>query len=717
MKVSAAGGGALVIGFFIGHEALSQEPALLESSAFEPNAFLKIDRNGIVTLISKNPEIGQGIKTSLPMILAEELDVDWKDVRVIQADLDRKYGPQFAGGSTGVNLNWQRLREAGAVARAMLVSAAAQVWEVEEKDCFAMKGLVHHRTSSKTLGYGELVDPASRLPIPEDVPLKTAKEYRIIGTSKKDVDIQEIVSGKTRFGLDTRVGGMLYASIEKAPTFGGTVAGFDDTKAKAVPGVRHVVAIEPLENPTHLTAGVAVIADSTWAAMRGRDVLDVTWNPGPMPEESTESLRAQFEESTKKQGKVLRDDGNVEEALANAEKLLDAVYEVPFLAHAPMEPMNCIADVRSDRCEIWGPMQTPGLAHWLATRVTGLPRESVIVHMMRCGGGFGRRLTADYAAEAVYLSKAVGAPVQVVWTREDDIKHDYYRPASLHRLQAGLDADGRIKAWHVHQSSTSRYKFRMDEDPPETTEIFSDAFPAGFIPNFRMEYTPAETRVPTGAWRGPGMHSTAFVDQCFLDEIAVAAGRDPLDLRLEMLGTEPRDMPYRDHGGPSYNTGRLRKVLELAAEKAGWGTPLLDGVGRGIAAHFTFGSYAAEAAEVSVESGRVKVHRVVAAVDCGIVINPQDASAQIEGGITMGLGEALYGEVTIKQGEAQQSNFDSYPLLTFGETPEIEVYFVPSEDTPQGLGEIGLPPLAPAVCNAIFALTGKRIRRLPIGRV
>jgi isoquinoline 1-oxidoreductase beta subunit len=714
LKVSAAAGGGLVLGFCIPLEESAVPSPALAAEMFEPNAFLKIATDGAVTLMAKNPEIGQGIKTSLPMIIAEELSVDWESVRIEQADLNRKYGGQWAGGSTGVTLNWDMLRKAGAAAREMLITAAAREWKADARACYAKSGIVHHRSSGRSMAYGDLADAASKLPVPEDVPLKDPKDFGIIGTPIRNTDNEAIVTGHTRFGMDTRVPGMLFAVIEKPPVFGGRVRHVDASKARAVSGVRHVVEIEPLDNPTHLISGVAVVADSTWAAMKGREALEISWDPGPHAKEDSKSLRVQFERLTSKKGKVLRDDGNVDEALAGAATTLQAVYEVPFLSHAPLEPMNCVADVRKDRCEIWGPLQVPGGAFQLAAAITGLPPQAITVHMVRAGGGFGRRLMSDYAAEAVFLSKAVGTPVQVCWSREDDMRHDYYRPAGFHRLRAGIDGRGRLIAWDIHTATTSRYKFRMDGAPPETTEVFPDAFPAGFVPNFRLAYSAADTGVPTGAWRGPGKNANTFVDQCFLDEIAHSAGKDPIDFRLQLLG-DARDMPYRDHGGPTYNTGRLKHVIELAAKKSGWERPLPHGRGRGIAAHFMFGAYVAEVAEVTVKnSGDLEVNRVVAAVDCGQLINPSGARAQIEGGIIHGLSAALHGEITIARGGAVEGNFDQYPLLRIGETPSIDVHFVPSSEHPQGLGEMSLPSIAPALCNAIYAATGKRIRRLPI---
>jgi len=714
LKVSAAAGSGFIIGFYVPVDERTLVPVAEAAESFEPNAFLEILRDGSVTIMAKNPEIGQGVKISLPMIIAEELDVEWKDVRIEQADLHLKYGGQWAGGSTGVTLNWDMHRKVGATARDMLVRAAANKWKVDKTECSTKSGTVHHRPSGRSIRYGDLVDDAAKLPVPENAPLKDPKEFRIVGTTKKNIDAADLATGRAQFGYDVTVPGMLYAVIEKPPVFGGRVKSVDGSRARAVPGVRDVVEVEPMPDPTNRVAGVAVLAESTWAALKGREALDIEWVGGPHKDESSASLSAQFEALTKKTGEVIRDDGNVDEAIAGAATTLDAVYEFPFLSHAPLEPMNCVADVKENFCEIWGPLQVPGGAHRLAMAITGLPPEKILVHMIRGGGGFGRRLMSDAAAEAVYLSKTVGKPVQVVWTREDDMRHDYYRPAGLHRMRAGIDKDGALTAWRVHSSTTSRYRFRGSDDPAWSTEVFPDAFPAGLIPHYRMAYSPADTGVPTGAWRGPGKNANTFADQCFVDEIAHAAGTDPVDIRLQLLG-DARDMPYRDHGGPTYNTGRLKNVIELAAKKGRWEKRMRTGSGRGIAAHFMFGAYVAQVAEVTVNtSGDLTVDRVVAVVDCGIVINPGGAAAQIEGGILHGLSATLHGEITIERGRAVQGNFDEYPLLRIGETPVIEIHFVESTEHPQGLGEMALPSIAPAVANAIFAATGKRVRRLPI---
>jgi len=683
--------------------------------SFAPNVFVEIAPDDTVTIVAKNPDIGQGVKTSFPLIIAEELGADWARVRLVDADYGEVYGPQGAGGSWGIRGDWDDLRKAGATAREMLIAAAAQAWGVEAETCAAEEGVVLHRPSGRKLSFGKLAGAAARLPVPRQARLKDPKDFRLIGQSHRGVDNPAVVTGRVHFGLDVRLPGMLFAVIAKPPIFGARVARVDATAALAVSGVRRVVRIEGLDNPTHLLPGVAVIADSTWAALRGRDALEVEWQGGSA-EESTAALWEQFRTLAARPGKALRTTGDPDAALARSARVLAAVYEVPFLAHAALEPINCTADVRAGRCELWGPFQHPRSARALAARVTGLPEPAVTVHMTRVGGGFGRRLMSDFAPEAALLSKAAGAPVQVVWTREDDFRHDFYRPAGHHTLRAGLDGEGRPIVWTHRLVNTSRYAFRRDEEPPEASELYVDDFPAGFIPNFRLEYTPAKTEIPTGPWRATLHSANAFVVQSFVDEIAHARGTDPLALRRELLGA-PREIPYAGHGGPILDTGRLRGVLDLAAEKAGWGRPLPPGWGRGIAVHFTFGSYAAHVAEVSVDgAGRLTVHRLVVAVDCGLVVNPLGAEAQLQGASLDGLGAALHGEITVEKGRTVQGGFDEYPLLAFNEAPEVEAHLVPSGKNPSGLGEISLPPVAPAVANAIFAATGKRIRRLPLSR-
>lgn len=719
-KITGTATGGLLLSVSLGRNLLAAEGqaaegALPESAVFAPNPFIEIGPDDTVKIWSKNPEIGQGVKTAFPLIIAEELGADWSRVQVVQADYDvDRYGGQGAGGSWGIRGNWKQLREAGAAARTLLVTAAAAEWNVEPSSCGAENGAVVHRPSGRRLSFGKLAAAASRLPVPQQVQLRELDEFQLLGRRHKAVERKEIITGVAQYGLDVRLPRMLFAAVAKPPVFGARVARFHDTAARSIPGVRQVVRIEPLDNPTQIWPGVAVIADSTWAALKGRDALKVEWDEGDGKSESTDRLREQFRTLADKPGKVLRSDGDAAATLAAAERKVSAVYEVPFVAHAALEPVNCTADVREGRCDLWGPFQHPRSARTLAARVTGLPETAVFIHMTRMGGGFGRRLMSDFAPEAALLSKAAGAPVQVVWTREDDMRHDFYRPAGYHRLEAGLDAQGKPVAWTHHLVNTSRYEFRQDSDPPEASELYADDFPAGFIPNFRLEYIPVKTRIPTGPFRATLHSANAFAVQCFVDELAQAAGKDPLAFRLEMLG-EPRELPYGQHGGPIFDTGRLSAVLKLAAEKAGWGSPLPAGRGRGIAGHFTFGSYAAHVIEASVdEKGAVKVHRIVAAVDCGFPVNPAGIEAQLMGGTLDGLSVALLAEITVKDGRTVQGTFGDYPLLRYAQAPDVEVHIVPSRKDPSGMGEIALPPVAPALANAIFAATGQRIRRLPV---
>jgi isoquinoline 1-oxidoreductase beta subunit len=724
LRVSATAAGGLLVGFYVRPEASGDGAA-----GFRPNGYVRIDADGTVTLWSKNPDMGQGIKTSLPMMIAEELDVEWSSVRVEQAELNRAwYGGQGAGGSDGTPSDGPLGQRAGAVARAMLVAAAARRWNVEPSSCETERGVVHHRASGRSARYGDLVTDAASLPVPkEEPPLKEARRHTILGTPVRGVDTPRIVVGDPIYGLDARMPGMLHAVIEKCPVHGGRPASVDASAALAVPGVKRVVTIDGHKNPTWLKPGVAVVADSTWAALKGREALRVTWDEGEGRNESSASLSAQFLALAAKPGKLLGDQGDVARAFERAPTKVDVTYEAPFLAHATLEPQNCVAQVHDGRCEILGPLQMPTSGAQVVAAVLGIPRESVSVQMTRIGGGFGRRLTSDYAAEAAFVSRAVGAPVQVVWSREDDMRHDYYRPAGLHHVRAGLDADGRLTVWHHHLVNVSRNRFRGGEGPPESTEVygliappasdpkkqFDNEFQPTLIPNCRLEYTEASTVVPTGALRAPSHNFNAFVIESILDELAHAGKIDQVALRLAYLGSAA-DFPYEGDSRAPYKPERLKRVLTLAAEKGGWGQPLPKGRGRGIAAHFTFGSYAAEVAEVSVDAQkRIRVHRVVAAIDVGLPVNPLNLEAQTQGGIIDGLGAAMFGEITIARGRTVQSTFEDYRLLRNRDAPEIEVHIVPSTEPPTGFGEIALPPIAPAVANAIFAATGTRVRRLP----
>ena len=714
LQIGTTAAGGLLVGVILPRGAGAASRALSANRSASPatiGAFIEIDTNGIVTIAAKNPEIGTGTKTALPMIVAEELDIPWRQVRVTQAPLDPRFGGQFTGGSTGVSSNWAALRRAGAAARYALVHAAAARWSVDASACRTDQGVVVHTSTGRRLTYGELAAEAGSTQVPEQVPLKRAEDFRTIGTRVPNVDAAPIARGTQRYGIDVVRPGMVIAAITHAP-FGSRVAAVDEARAHSVPGVRQVVRIAPRDNPIELREGVAVIADNTWAAFEGSRALDVTWTDPNDANATSATLETGFRAGLDRPGQRIRDDGDVDAALTSAARTLDVVYEVPFIAHVPMEPVNYTADVRDDRVELWGPTQDPGDARDLVSQVVGVPVANVTVHMERCGGGFGRRLMVDYAAEAAYLSKAVGAPVKVVRSREEDLQHDYYRPAGMHRVRAGLDRSGTPVAWAQHVANMSRYAFAKRSDAVKS-ELYPDDFPAQCLPNVRLEYTLVASPIPTGAWRATLHSANAFVVQGAVDELAHLAGRDPLSFRLAMLGS-PRRLRYADHGGPVFDTGRLAGVLRLAADRAGWGKPLPRGRGRGIAAHFTFGSYVAHVAEVSVDAtGRPRVHRIVAAVDCGHVVNPSGAEAQVQGGVIDGLSAALFGQITVDRGRTRQSNFGDYRLLRMRDTPSIEIHFVASDEPPSGLGEPPVPPVAPAVANAIFSLTGKRIRRLP----
>lgn len=705
LAASVTAGGAFVL-------SLRPTYAKAQAAAADVGPFVRIEPDGAVTIMAKNPEIGTGVKTSLPMIIAEELDVDWARVRVEQAPLDARFGDQFTGGSTGVWTNWNDLRQAGAAARAMLVAAAAARWQVNPAECETESGVVMHRASGRRLEYGPLATEAARLPVPTQVPLKERARYRIVGHPIREVDAPAIVRGGIVYGLDVRMPGMRFAAIARPP-FGAKLVSFEPAPALAVPGVRQVVRINGLPNPTNLQEGVAVIADTTWAAFRGRTALRVVWDEAASRGESTTRLGERFREALQGTGAtVLRNDGDTEIAIASAARTLDAQYEVPFLAHVPMEPVNCTAWVHDGRCDIHGPMQNPEGARDLAAQLTGIPSTAVTVRMARSGGGFGRRLMSEYAGEAALLSRESGTPVQVVRSREDDLTHDFYRPAGIHHFRAGLAADGRVVAWSHHLANTSRYGYAQRRDPA-TSELYRDDIPAACVPNFRLAHTNILTAIPTGAWRATLHSSNAFAVQGFIDELAHLAGRSPLEFRLDLLGAD-RDLAYRDHGGPVLSTARLKGVLRLAAERAGWGTPITAGTGRGIAAHFTFSGYVGVVAEAAVMDGEIVVRRLVAAVDSGLIVNPSGATQQVVGGLLDGLQAALRGEINVEGGRTRERNFGDYRLLRINEVPSIEVHFIESPHPPTGLGEPGVSPVAPAIANAVFAATGQRIRRLPL---
>ena len=702
LKTSAIAGGGLVLGVYLPQLDGKAAAADAVDQVFAPNAFIRIGADDSVTLVINHSEMGQGVYTSLAMIIAEELDADWKKVRVEAAGVDPEYnhtafGIQITGGSTSVRTEWDRLRKVGATAKAMLVSAAASSWDVAASECQAENGEVVHSSTGRRSSYGSLVEKAAKLSPPENAVLKDPKDFKIVGKPTKRLDTPGKTDGTAVFGLDVNVPGMLVAVVARPPVFGGKLKSFNAGKAKAIKGVRHVVQID---------RGVAVVADGFYAAQRGRDELEIVWDDGPGAGFSTAGQRKMFAEMADKSGAVARKDGDADAALAGAARKLEAVYELPYLAHAPMEPLNCVADVRKESCEVWTGTQSQTLDRMAAARAAGLDPSKVTLHTTLLGGGFGRRAVLDshFVVEAVQISKAVGKPVKVIWTREDDITGGFYRPSSYHRLQGAVDEAGKAIAWKHRVACQSfivggPFEAAMVHNGVDelAVEGINDSVYA--IPNFRVEWHHVPGEVPTLWWRSVGHSSNAFVVESFIDELASAAGRDPYEFRRELLAKHPR------HLG----------VLELAAKEAGWGKPLPEGRSRGMAVHASFESFVAQVAEVSVSnSGDIKVHRVVCAIDCGPVVNPDTVRAQMEGAIVFGLTAALYGEITFENGRVQQSNFHDYPMLRIDEMPMVETHIVKSEDSMGGVGEPAVPPIAPAVANAIFAATGKRVRRLPI---
>lgn len=675
LKTTAAVGATLVIGF--------RWPAGKRAASFKPNAWLEILPDGTVNIWTGRSEMGQGVQTAMPMIVAEELDADWKMVRVIQADADRAYGDQMTVGSRSVQSGWEPLRHAGAAAREMLISAAALSWNVPRAECRAAQGVVRH-TSGQSLGYGQLTARAATLPVPENPPLKSPAEFTLLGTHVPRVDVPAKVTGKAQFGIDVRVPGMVFAAVARCPVFGGQVKSFDATAARAVAGVKDVVQI---------SRGVAVVAENTWAAFQGKRALRVEFNEGDTARWSSATIGQAFAAAAAKPGDVVRATGDVDSALAGASGTVDAIYEAPYLAHACMEPMNCTAQVANGRAEIWAPTQNPQGVQREAARLTGLGPEAVTVHVTFMGGGFGRRGgPTDYATEAVELAGKLGRPVQVVWTREDDIQNGVFRPATYNVLRAGLDAAGRPLAWNHVLVGPDGPSFMITRGADEL--IYA-------VPNFRLTRVKEDPGIPVAPWRGVGPSQNGFIVESFVDELAHAAGQDPYEYRRALVAAQPR----------------LVAVLDRAAERAGWRSAPPAGHGRGIALWQFGDTFVAEVAEVSMpQDGVPRVHRVVCAIDCGTLINPDTVEAQCQSNIVYGLTATLYGEITIAKGRVVQSNFNDYPMLKLAQMPQVDVVLVRSDAPPGGIGEAALPAIAPAVCNAMFAVTGKRVRRLPIVR-
>jgi isoquinoline 1-oxidoreductase beta subunit len=689
-----AAGAGLVIGFYLPHGKSSG------NHDFSPNAYLRITPDNKVTIVVARSEMGQGVRTALPMILAEEIEADWKQIEIEQAGASTLYGDQSTGGSASIRTTWDPMRKAGAIAREMLLSAAALTWGVSRSACTAENGTIKHAASNRRLTYGELVAKASTLPIPSDAPLKQSKDYKIVGQRLPRLDTPSKVKGEAIFGIDFRLPGMKYAVLSRCPTIGGKVTAFDDKESKKISGVTYVGKVSD--------AAVAVVADSVWGAMEGRRMLNVTWDDGPNKDLNTAAVMASLRQAASKKGVSLYSAGDPSKTSG---RRISAEYQLPFMAHAPMEPGNCTAHYQGSKCELWAPTQVPQDCRDSVATAVGLDSDQVTVNITLMGGGFGRRLEHDYAVEAALVSKAINAPVKVLWTREDDMRFSQYRPASLHQMSAALDGAGyptalthRLIGPSISGQKGQPLQNGVDPDMPD------EVGPVYPVPNYSVEYVISETPVPLGWMRSVYALQAAFALESFIDELAVAAGKDPLQYRLRLLAKD-QDLQYFTN---TWHTARMRGVLQLAAEKAGWDKPLPAGRYRGVACFGCFASYMAEVVEITMEKDQPRVQRVVAAVDCGQVINPSILEQQIQGGIVYGLTNALRAKITIEKGCVVQGNFDDYTLLRMDETPVVEVYAVPSVEAPTGIGEPSVPPLAPALCSAIYAATKKRIRALPI---
>ena len=735
LQVTALSGGGMLLGISFAPRASAQSPT--SQAPLKPMDFIRIDTDGTVTLLARNPESGQGVRNMLPMLIAEELEVDWKNVKVQPADLDPKYGMQTTGGSRAASNNWLPMRQVGAAARQMLIAAAAQTWNVPENECYARNGRVYHRTTDRSLAYGELASKAAQLPPPDlkSLQLKPAKDFNIIGRRTMGVDVPDITVGKPVFGIDFTTPGMLYAVYIKCPVFGGKPLSANLDEIKQMPGVRHAFLAEGtvklgpvIQNEPGLEGGVAIVADTWWQANTASKKLQVKWDEGPAAGQSSKAFAEKAAELAKqKPVNILRADGDVDAAFSSASKVLEASYSYPFISHAPLEPRNCSAHFKDGKLEIWSTTQLPANGRNYTSRILGIPESDITIHLLRAGGSFGRGLTNDYMVEAAYIAKQIGVPVKVVWTRENDMAHDYYRPGGFHFLKGAVDNSGRITAWQNHFVSFgdgSKYSPSATMAPGE--------FPAGFVPNYHAGSTLMPLMLKTGALRAPGANSQSFVMQSFIDELAHAAGKDPVEFRLALLDSAGERMVEAaakpkvenegsqrpsDRNRQAYDVARMKKVLTTVAERSGWGKRTLPkGTGLGVGFHYSFQGYFAHVAEVTVLPGnKIKVNKVWACGDVGSqIINPSGAEAQVQGAIIDGLSELMSQEITLENGRVVQLNYDKHGLLRLRQAPQIDVHFVPSDNPPTGLGEPALPPLIPAVCNAIFAASGKRIRSLPL---
>ena len=707
LRASVAVGGGLLLDFSI-PGVIANARADSPASAPALNAFVQVSSDGIVTIISKNPEIGQGIKTMLPMLIAEELDVDWSSVRIEQALSDpARYGVQFAGGSRATPMNWDALRRVGAAARQMLVTAAAQTWSVPGAQCATESGKVIHVPTKRSLSYGRLASQAAAVPPPDlaSLPLKDPKDFKIIGKSHAGIDSPLVVTGQPLFGIDVTVPDMLYAVFAKSPVFGGTAQSANLDAIKAQPGIRDAFIVRGGGVFNGLASGVAIVANNWWLANKARDMLEVVWDEGATAAQSTEGFARQaLQLSAQVPAAKVASEGDVLQALAASAKQLEAAYSYPFLSHATLEPQNCTAHFHDGKVEIWAPTQNPDAGRKIVAKTLGITDADITIHMIRCGGGFGRRLMNDYMVEAAWISKQVGAPVKLLWNRQDDVQHDFYRPAGFHFFKAGLDGAGKLQAFKDHFVS-----FGENGKAASSADLSANEFPAKFVANLELGMSLLPLGVPTGPLRAPGSNALAYVFQSFIDEIAHAAGQDPLQYRLGLLGER------RVVG--SFDTGRMIDVLTLVREKSAWGkrTPG-KGSGMGVAFYYSHLGYFAEVVHATVGAGgRVTVDKVWVVGDVGSqIINPTSAENQVQGAALDGIGEALGQAITLDNGRVVQSNFDDFLLLRMNQAPPVEVHFLKTDHPPTGLGEPALPPVVPALCNAIFAATGVRIRSLPI---
>ena len=725
LRLSATAAGGLVL-----NASLPGASLAFRDREAGPWVFVRIEPGRPVVIGARGAEIGQGVKTSLPMLIAEELDVAWEQVRVEQlpyalipaeteAGIAGKYGAQGAGGSTSIPDGWVELRQVGAKLRRMLMEAAAERWQTGQERLSTSDGRVLH-PDGRSLEYGELAARASALPVPGDaLPLKEPDEFRVIGRPTPVADCKDIVTGSAAYGIDARVQDALVAMVARCPYFEGDIASLDDSAARAVNGVRHIVRLPKPDSDSglvgNLAAGVAVVADDTWSAKKGRDALKIGWSPGPWAEDSSVALEEKALQALDSSGDAARNDGDFAAAKAAAGRVIESDYYMPFLAHCTMEPQNAMLHLQDGRALLIASMQSPGGASRMISEMTGIDRLNIDIRMPRSGGGFGRRLENDFVAEAVHIAQAVKRPVKLLWSREDDMQNDWFRPSGVHRMTATLNERGRLSGWS-HRAAASDRRFGLPHfagAPSWLACLDPDAFPAGCVEHFEAEFIPLEFGLARGWWRGPLPTFTAFAIQSFIDEVAHASGRDPLEFRLELLG-ESREMEYSGHGGPTIHTGRLAEVLNRAAKEIGYGRALPDGHGIGLAMHFVFGGYTAHAIEASVENGRPAVHRCVCATDVGRVVNPLGVEAQMMGATIDGLSTAMNLAITVEDGRVRQGNFPDYPLLRMAEAPDVDVHILDTDFAPSGAGEMGMPTVAPALANAIFAATGRRIRRLPI---